>query len=123
MHSRWGLGFPKIKCTVPFWGSHNKDYHILGSTLGFPCSHRKYHIGTYYSFNNRESKWKMKRKLCLCGFLGFLNKQGLYKVALEKHTRKSKMKWTLGFTGFFEGRYEEGFRNPNAYDKDTARSA
>ena len=28
------LGFPKLG--VPFWGSHNKDYSILGSILGPP---------------------------------------------------------------------------------------
>ena len=27
-------GFPKLG--VPLWGSLNKDYTILGSTLGFP---------------------------------------------------------------------------------------
>ena len=28
------LGFPKLG--VPSWGSHNKDYSILGSILGSP---------------------------------------------------------------------------------------
>ena len=25
------------KLGVPFGGSHNKDYSVLGSILGFPC--------------------------------------------------------------------------------------
>ena len=40
-------GFPKLG--VPFWGSHNKDYSILGSILGPPIL-GNYHIQPYIIF-------------------------------------------------------------------------
>ena len=29
------LAFPKL--AIPFWGPHNEDYSILGSSWGSPC--------------------------------------------------------------------------------------